>query len=72
MIGRGQNMTGREAAMYILANGYDDKMLVIYIDGKAVQILDICYEIGRRELVILPDYQTDYQTACETRQNDTF
>lgn len=52
-------MTGRELAMYILANGYDNKPLVIYIDGKAVPIWDVCYELSRKELVILPDYQTD-------------
>jgi hypothetical protein len=49
-------MTGRELAMYILANGYDNKPLVIYIDGKAVPIWDVCYELSRKELVILPDY----------------
>ena len=65
-------MTGREAALYILANGYDDKPLVIYIDGKAVQIFDICYDICKRELVIIPDYQIDYQTPCEMHLNDTF
>lgn len=48
-------MTGREAALYILANGYDDKPLVICIDGKAVQVWDVCYDICNRELIILPD-----------------
>ena len=52
-------MTGREAANYILINRYDDAPLVIYIDGKAIQIYDICYEPSRKELVILPDYGTD-------------
>ena len=51
-------MTGREAAMYILINGYDSAPLVIYIDGKPVQIFDIDFELARKELVILPDYQT--------------
>jgi len=50
-------MTGRDAAIYILANKYDDKPLVIYLDGKAVQIYDISYELSRKELVILPDYR---------------
>ena len=53
---KGGNVTGRELAMYILANGYDNKPLVIYIDGKAVPIWDVCYELSRKELVILPDY----------------
>lgn len=52
-------MTGREAALYILANHYDDKPLVIYIDGKAVQVWDICYELSKRELVVLPDYRSN-------------
>ncbi len=51
-------MTGREAAAYIIANGYEEKPLVIYIDGKAIPIWDICYELGKKELVILPDYPT--------------
>ena len=50
-------MTGREAANYILINGYDDKPLVIYIEGKRLEIWDICYELGNKELVILPDYK---------------
>ena len=50
-------MTGHEAALYILANNYDDKPLVVYIEGKEIPVYDICYELGRKQLVILPDYR---------------
>lgn len=56
-------MTGREAAMYILVNHYDDKPLVVYIDGKAVPVYDIDYEISKKELVILPDYTKEGEEA---------
>jgi hypothetical protein len=49
-------MTGREAATYILSNGYGDKPLVIFIDGKPVPIWCIAYDAGTGRLVILPDY----------------
>ena len=52
-------MTGREAATYILANAYEDKPLVVYIEGKEIPVYDICYELSRKQLVILPDYHTE-------------
>lgn len=69
-------MTGRELALYILANKYDDKPLVTYIDGNPVPVFDVCYEVGRGELVVLPDTRTEcnltpeelaeYETDCGT------
>jgi hypothetical protein len=52
-------MTGREAAIYMLVNGFDEYPLVVYIDGKPVQVYSICYEPSRKELVVLPDYRFD-------------
>lgn len=52
-------MTGREAVDYIVINHYDDKELVIYLDGKPVPVYSIDYELSRKELVVLPDYRTD-------------
>lgn len=54
---KGDSMTGREAVEYILNNRYDNQPLVVYIDGKEVPVWDICYEMGRKNLVILPDYE---------------
>lgn len=61
----GEIMTGRELAVYILANGYDDKPLVTYIDGNPVPVFDVCYEVGRKELVVLPDTRTAYTLTPE-------
>lgn len=49
-------MTGRDAANYILINYYDDSPLVIYLDGKRMQVMDILQEPAHGELVILLDY----------------
>ena len=48
-------MTGRDAVRYIIVNGYDDAPLVIYVNGKPIQVFDICFEPGEKELVILLD-----------------
>ena len=55
----GGGVTGRDAINYILANNYDDKPLVVYIEGKEIPVYDICYEFGRKQLVILPDYRAE-------------
>lgn len=52
-------MTGREAANYILINHYDDKPLVVFIDGKPHEVYDIDYELISKALVILPDYREE-------------
>jgi hypothetical protein len=48
-------VTGRDLATYVLVNGYDNAPLVVYIDGKAVRVYDVCFEIGNGELVVMPD-----------------
>ena len=52
---RGDIVTGRDLATYVLVNGYDNAPLVVYIDGKAVRVYDVCFEIGNGELVVMPD-----------------
>lgn len=57
-------MTGREVVDYIVINHYDDKELVIYLDGKPVPVYSIDYELSRKELVVLPDYRPEETGAC--------